>query len=394
MKHARKSSSVLSLAWWRFTTKISPILVRLRSLRALDELILTEYADIKPAAILADYGSRLGSSSKNNVHKVQLGRFEDAILPYLSKERIDQYRVSIEDLPWKSPEFWIRALQTRPSDVFSFGLTSVNFMLNNLKLLCPDTGFQLKRLAALGGIGRGVPTPSLLAKLQIWFNYFGDADALMGLLEQVKDEPNRWYGPLSKHVKESAFGTRKPLPGLGNHHDPGFVDVVTKMTHLDPRKRITAREALEHEWFANITVGPEHVWFSPFIPLKQPDTREALDTVQNGLPMRKIPTEPQHIPIRSFPAYTPPISDDPSTPLQEDEGESAVLKVAREDGEKHLPPAKNVIRKVYTPLNESALERYRNFAGRGPNPATLRKRVFKLEKPEPLAIPIKEINRF
>jgi serine/threonine protein kinase len=31
--------------------------------------------------------------------------------------------------------------------------------------------------------------------------------------------------------------------------DPQFQDLVGKMTCLDPRRRITAREALQHPWF-------------------------------------------------------------------------------------------------------------------------------------------------
>ncbi len=31
--------------------------------------------------------------------------------------------------------------------------------------------------------------------------------------------------------------------------DPQFQDLVCKMTCLDPRRRITAREALQHPWF-------------------------------------------------------------------------------------------------------------------------------------------------
>jgi serine/threonine protein kinase len=32
--------------------------------------------------------------------------------------------------------------------------------------------------------------------------------------------------------------------------DPQFKDLVSRMTRLDPRRRITAREALKHPWFS------------------------------------------------------------------------------------------------------------------------------------------------
>ncbi|CAP71444.1 uncharacterized protein PODANS_6_1955 [Podospora anserina S mat+] len=386
-----------------------------RALTGLAALHNTDLAhlNIRPSAILVDYGPKLGSSPSNGVHKVQLGRFEDAVLPYLSKQRIDHYRLGIEDLPWKSPEFWIRGRQARPSDVFSFGLTSVNFMLNNLNLKCADTGFPQKRLAALGGLASGVPTQKQLAKLEIWFNHFGDADALMGLLEQVKDEPNQWYGPLNKLVKETTFGLRKPLPGLENHVDLGFVDVVTKMTHLDPSKRITAREALEHEWFANIEVGPEHMWYSPFKPRKnQPNARQSFDDIQteSGIPIRKIP----HF-------YPQDVTREATTPrgpevVQKEQDEALVSRIPQEEQDelpvsesgvvlededkppvpKPVPAIRNLIRKVYVPLTESTLKAYRQYDGNSTlDPDALEKRSFQVEKLEPRTPkPEKDSKRF
>jgi serine/threonine protein kinase len=33
--------------------------------------------------------------------------------------------------------------------------------------------------------------------------------------------------------------------------DPAFKDLVGKMTNIDPKRRITAHEALSHQWFAD-----------------------------------------------------------------------------------------------------------------------------------------------
>lgn len=35
--------------------------------------------------------------------------------------------------------------------------------------------------------------------------------------------------------------------------EPDFKDLIRKMTNFDPRKRITARQALEHPWFRDVT---------------------------------------------------------------------------------------------------------------------------------------------
>jgi serine/threonine protein kinase len=47
------------------------------------------------------------------------------------------------------------------------------------------------------------------------------------------------------------FNSEKPRKPFSLWHYVGvdFKDLVTKKTNLDPAKRITAREALEHPWF-------------------------------------------------------------------------------------------------------------------------------------------------
>jgi serine/threonine protein kinase len=34
--------------------------------------------------------------------------------------------------------------------------------------------------------------------------------------------------------------------------DPDFKDLIRNMTHFDPRKRITAQQALDHPWFQDV----------------------------------------------------------------------------------------------------------------------------------------------
>lgn len=35
-------------------------------------------------------------------------------------------------------------------------------------------------------------------------------------------------------------------------HDPLFKDLVRQLMSPDPKRRVTAREALEHPWFADV----------------------------------------------------------------------------------------------------------------------------------------------
>ena len=43
----------------------------------------------------------------------------------------------------------------------------------------------------------------------------------------------------------------KPFSKWPDIVDPSFRDLVLRLTNLDPVKRITAREALEHPWLAD-----------------------------------------------------------------------------------------------------------------------------------------------
>ena len=60
--------------------------------------------------------------------------------------------------------------------------------------------------------------------------------------------------PFVKRLKEllCTFSEEEPrLPfGRWQQVDPQFRDLICKMTCMDPSRRITARKALQHPWFA------------------------------------------------------------------------------------------------------------------------------------------------
>jgi serine/threonine protein kinase len=82
-------------------------------------------------------------------------------------------------------------------------------------------------------------------------HFANDVDDFAGFIEYHGGEENpfvqRFIGLLTTFDGEEK--KRKPFPRW-YPVDPQFKDLVGKMTCLDPLRRITAREALQHPWFS------------------------------------------------------------------------------------------------------------------------------------------------
>jgi len=72
-----------------------------------------------------------------------------------------------------------------------------------------------------------------------------DEEGFQGLLQHIGEE-NPFYERLIAIALE--VKPREPF-GLWEYVDKGFRHLITKMTNLDPARRITALEALKHPWF-------------------------------------------------------------------------------------------------------------------------------------------------
>lgn len=94
--------------------------------------------------------------------------------------------------------------------------------------------------------------------LSLHISYFGDQDGVNGLLDHLGEE-----NPFTERIIEVVSPFRAPntrAPFQGRHGvDVKFRDLVSQMTNLAPALRITAREALEHEWFKSerTAIAPE-----------------------------------------------------------------------------------------------------------------------------------------
>ena len=186
------------------------------------------FVDIKPNNILLDYEETANGEVK--VCSVQISDLEDAVL--LPPGKNLQGCLSGNQL-WRSPESWARARQNTESDVFSFGIVAIYVVLKNMLFWTGD--------AAASGHDDAVWRPILRRHI----SYFADEDGFQGLLEHI-GERNAFFERLVALAAE--VKPREPF-GLWEYVDVEFRDLVVKMTNLDPARRISAREALEHPWF-------------------------------------------------------------------------------------------------------------------------------------------------
>lgn len=64
--------------------------------------------------------------------------------------------------------------------------------------------------------------------------------------------------PLVRELRRmgDSFGAENPRRPFSlwksDNLDPDFKDLIRKMTRFDPRRRITAQEALDHVWFRDV----------------------------------------------------------------------------------------------------------------------------------------------
>lgn len=89
-----------------------------------------------------------------------------------------------------------------------------------------------------------------IIRLQRQISFFGDQEGFDGLMQVLADDeiamavlPDLWHDRAAKYHSYTPIGTWEGM------EDDQFKDVVLKMMSLDPRKRITAKQALDHPWF-------------------------------------------------------------------------------------------------------------------------------------------------
>lgn len=195
------------------------------------------HLDIKPDNIMADCH---GKEDHIVVDKVQLTDLENA--GYLPRGRCIKGMLAGNE-NWRSPEAHLKGELNKPTDIFSFGAVCIYAMLGRV-IFGPDDDFNLH-------VAKGA-FPGII-RLQRQVSYFGDRDGINGLMKHVGDEETNlqvlsllWDDRFADYLPYSHFSDWSEV------QDAVFKDLVLKMMSLDPVKRITAREALEHPWFDDV----------------------------------------------------------------------------------------------------------------------------------------------
>ncbi|KAH7076258.1 kinase-like domain-containing protein [Paraphoma chrysanthemicola] len=190
----------------------------------------TVHTDIKADNVLIDWNEYQDGIS---VERVQLADLEDAAHIPPGSHMIGKQACN---WMWMSPEAHAGGPMDKPSDIFSFALCI--YALH-------------KRVTFAVGeeeLDEGVEHLAVVIERQI--SYFADEDGLREFLKHLGDNP--WV-PIFE-VTRDGFNKENPRTPFARWEgvDEDFKDLVCAMTNFDPEKRITAREALAHNWFDGV----------------------------------------------------------------------------------------------------------------------------------------------
>ncbi|KAK4156769.1 hypothetical protein C8A00DRAFT_40785 [Chaetomidium leptoderma] len=192
------------------------------------------HTDIKPANIMMD--SFKQNDSTIRFRNVRITDLEDAVVLPPDSQGLGK-RLSGNQF-WRSPEAWARAAQHTPADIFSFGLVAIYVWLDRMVFFSDEAN-------------EAEDPSDMILRLHV-SRFVNDVEDFGSFVEYHGGEEDpfvqRFIGLLctfnGEDKKRAPFSRWHPV-------DPQFKDLVCKMTCLDPLRRITAREALQHPWFSD-----------------------------------------------------------------------------------------------------------------------------------------------
>ncbi|OJZ92141.1 hypothetical protein ASPFODRAFT_55764 [Aspergillus luchuensis CBS 106.47] len=165
------------------------------------------------------------------IDKVQLGDLEDAVYIPPGSSMLGK---QAGNWMWRSPEAHARGWVNKPSDIFSFALVCIYVVHKRVIFAVGDDELD-----------EGIDRLAVVIERQI--SYFADKDGFHGFLEYLGDNP--WASVFN--ITLNGFNQDNPVRpfSLWQGVDDDFKSLICAMTNLDPRRRITARQALAHKWF-------------------------------------------------------------------------------------------------------------------------------------------------
>ncbi|PGH16902.1 serine/threonine protein kinase [Polytolypa hystricis UAMH7299] len=195
------------------------------SLRGIAELHNHDivHLDIKPGNVMVNYR---GTGPETIVEQVQIIDLENAA--YLPKG-----------------EAHFKGELNKPPDIFSFAAVCIYAMLGQV---ISGADEDLQKYESQGVF------PHII-RLQCQVSFFGDRERLSGLMTHLGDEEvNRQVLGFLWEDRVAEYHSYKPFSEWPNATDDQFKDLIRRMTNLDPQRRATAREALEHPSFSGYEI--------------------------------------------------------------------------------------------------------------------------------------------
>ncbi|KAI3325398.1 kinase-like domain-containing protein [Xylariaceae sp. AK1471] len=186
------------------------------------------HLDVKANNIMIDYRE---TPEGIVVDRVQLSDLEDSthIPPGQALNGLQ-----VGNQLWRSPEAHVQGAVGKPSDVFSLAIVFIFLRLRSVIFL-------------VDGDRKIDPTIDILTRQISYFANWDDFDGFLNYLGRRH--------PWASNFRRMAdtFDEKNPRRPFAlwksDLLDPEFKDLIGKMTNFDPRKRITAEEALDHPWF-------------------------------------------------------------------------------------------------------------------------------------------------